>query len=89
VAEATQASSRKDFVAKLSISQKEWAETGFWLRTLRNGKIITEEQFDSIYKDCEEIGKILSSIIKTAKTNAANSPLTIHNSQLKPNGVRF
>lgn len=59
--------SKKDFIAKLSISYKESRETAYWLRILSETEYITKSQFDSIYRDIEEIQKILASILKTSK----------------------
>ena len=66
-AEAVHASSDKDFIAKLEIAQKECSETLFWLRLLFKSGLITKKQFDDIYKDCIEIEKILTTIIKKIK----------------------
>ena len=69
VAEAQQAQSRPDVVAKLSISQKEAVETNYWLRLLRASNFLLENEFSSIYNDCRELEKMLTSILKTAKSN--------------------
>ena len=68
VAEAQQAQSRSDFIAKLSISLKETTESKYWLRLLYSTDYITQPQFTSLFADCAELEKILVSIIKTAKT---------------------
>ena len=68
LAEAEYASSRKDFIAKNYISFREINETMYWLRRLFAAKHITKPQFDSIYKDAEEIKKILYKITKTLKS---------------------
>ncbi len=67
VCEALDAQSDKDFVAKMSIALKECSETMYWIRLLAETEYITPEQFDSIYKDANEIRKILISIVKTSK----------------------
>jgi four helix bundle protein len=67
VEEAGHAQSKLDFVSKLSIAQKEAAETNYWLRLLRDSEFLTEAQADSLLKDCEEIQKLLTASIKTAK----------------------
>ena len=68
LAESVHGASDSDFIHKLSISQKECAETLYWLRLLKRAGFITEKQFGSIYDDCVEIAKLLTSIIKTMKT---------------------
>ena len=67
LAEAECAISRNDFIAKVYISLKETSETLYWLRILRKTNYITEIQYNSIYNDCEEIRKILSSSTKTLR----------------------
>ena len=67
IAEAQQAQSRPDFVAKLSISLKETSETIYWLRLLEATDYLTKAEFDSIISDCVEIEKILTSSIKSLK----------------------
>ena len=65
LAEAECASSRKDFISKNYIAFKEINETMFWLRKLLSGQYIKQTEFISVYKDAEEIKKILTKILKT------------------------
>ena len=65
LAEAATAISRKDFLSKLYISLKECSETLYWLELMRKTDYLTEEQFLSLHKDCEELRKMLSSSTKT------------------------
>ena len=67
--EAQCAISRNDFLAKVYISLKECNESLFWLQLLRRTKKINEEQFESIYSDCEELKRMLTSITKTTRSN--------------------
>ena len=67
VAESINAQSHADVVSKLSIALKEANETEYWLKTLFQGKYINEKGFQSMFKDNEEIIKILVKSIKTAK----------------------
>ena len=69
IAEGNQAQSKPDFVHKLSIAHKESFETEYWLCLLRDGEFITEKQAESLIIDCQEVQKILTSSIKTAKAN--------------------
>lgn len=64
VAEANGAISKADFSAKISIAYKECLETKYWLSLLKNTGYIDIKSFDSIYKDADEISKILFSILK-------------------------
>ena len=67
VKEAIHAESRADFIHKLSIALKEASETEYWLELLRETEYIDQPQFDSINADCQELLKLLISIIKTSK----------------------
>ena len=69
-AESRCAQSRPDFVAKLSIALKEAAETDYWLRLLYETDYLTQKQFVSLMRDCDELERLLASIIKTTKTNS-------------------
>lgn len=68
-AESQNAISRKDFVAKVYISLKECNESLYWIELLYRSHIITQQQYESIYADCEELKKILMSITKTVRGN--------------------
>jgi four helix bundle protein len=72
IEEASQAQSKTDFIHKLSIAQKEAFETNYWLRLFRDSEILNEKLANSLLNDCEEIQKILTASIKTAKTSLAN-----------------
>jgi len=65
LAEAESAISRKDFLSKLYISLKECSETLYWLELMRETDYLTEEQYLSLHRDCEELKKMLSSSTKT------------------------
>jgi four helix bundle protein len=67
IEEAIGAQSRRDFKAKLSISYKEARETHYWLRLLRDAQIISHQLSESMINDCNELLKIIGSIIKTLK----------------------
>lgn len=69
VEEALGGQSKKDFLSKLSIAYKESRETHYWLRLLKDSEIITNKEFDSMIFDCEELQKILTSILITTKQN--------------------
>ena len=67
IVEAQQAQSRPDFISKMSISLKEAAETNYWLRLLHASNFLTEKEYDSIYPDCKELEKLLTSIVKSSR----------------------
>ncbi len=64
VAEALYASSRRDFLAKITIAQKECAETLYWLELLDDGGYFKSEKARSILGECEEILKMLVATTK-------------------------
>jgi four helix bundle protein len=70
VKEATQAESRSDFIHKLAIALKEASETEYWLELLRETDFLNEEQYESIQADCQELLRLLTSIIKSSKQNS-------------------
>lgn len=63
--EAEHASSKKDFVHKLKIAQKEIAETMYWLELLHKTLYLPTNLYNSIYRDAEEILKIIIKSILT------------------------
>jgi four helix bundle protein len=65
--EAVGGQSGKDFIAKLAIAYKEARETHYWLRLLRDTNFISPEQASSLLADCDELLKIIGSIIRTMK----------------------
>ena len=67
VAEAQQAQSKADFISKISIALKEATETKYWIKLLRATDYLTQEETESILKDCVENEKILTSILKSSK----------------------
>jgi four helix bundle protein len=67
VEEAVGGSSRKDFINKLQIAYKEARETRFWLRLLNESNLIHKDSAVSLIFDCEEILKILTSILNSSK----------------------
>ena len=62
--EAVRGQSKADFHAKLFISLKEAEETAYWLELLHESSYLEEEKFNQIYIKCEEIIRILVSILK-------------------------
>ncbi len=51
----------------MSISLKEAVETNYWLRLLKAGNLLSENEYASIYADCTELEKLLTSIVKTSR----------------------
>ncbi|MCC9017273.1 four helix bundle protein [Flavobacterium lipolyticum] len=69
VREAINAQSKADFIHKLSISQKECDESLYWLELLRATDYVSILEFESMHNQCEEVLKIIKSILITSKKN--------------------
>ena len=67
IREAQRAQSKPDFYSKMNIALKEADETSYWLELLFESEYIDKAAFESVYSDCEEIIKLLTSITKTQK----------------------
>lgn len=67
IEEAIGGSSKRDFKAKLNIAYKEARETKYWIRLLRDTDYITKDAAHSILIDCEELLKLLYTIIQSSK----------------------
>ena len=67
IAESEHAQSRADFLSKLNIALKEAAETDYWLRLLHEASYLSDTGFQSVFADCQEIERLLASIVKTTK----------------------
>ncbi len=68
VEEAIGGSSRKDFIHKLEIAYKETGETRYWLKLMKESKLLEEKLSISLITDSEEILRILTSILKSSKS---------------------
>ena len=67
VSEAERAQSKADFIAKMHIALKEANETDYWLRLLYASEYLSETEFESMYRDVDELISIIVAICKTAK----------------------
>ena len=76
--ESEHGQSKADFLNKVNIALKEANETEYWLMLLKDSKYLSENEFTSIHKDCDELIRLLVSIVKTTKANLnkANSKKT-------------
>ena len=70
--EAVAAESAEDFIHKLTISLKEANETKYWILLLHRTNYISEEEFKSIMSDCQELRKLIGSIVSSTKRNRRN-----------------
>ncbi|NQX80830.1 MAG: four helix bundle protein [Flavobacteriaceae bacterium] len=69
VRESEHAESKKDFIHKLSIAQKELNESIYWIELLKETDYLDDIQFDSLYASAIEIMKLITSILTTSKVN--------------------
>lgn len=67
IEEAIAAQSKRDFIAKMSISSKEARETKYWLRLLNESKLINHD-YSEYLADIEDIINILTAIVKTSQS---------------------
>ena len=72
VNEAQAAISKKDFVAKMSISSKEARESKYWLMLLKDSQYIdlNKQKVQTLFMEIDSIIKILTSIVKSGQENA-------------------
>ena len=67
VREGLYAQSRKDFISKLHIALKEAGETDYWLDIIHTAEYLTDDEYQSLKADNDELLRLLTSIIKTTK----------------------
>jgi len=70
LSEAQYSVSKKEFMVKTTISLKECAETEYWLDLLKETNILSQQEYDTIIKDCKDILHILIAIVKTTNEKA-------------------
>jgi four helix bundle protein len=63
------ARSTADFISKISVLTEEADETLFWFEVLVESDLIRLEIVESLMLECEELLKIFSSSLVTAKSN--------------------
>jgi len=70
-AEASSAISKADFKSKSYIALKEARESLYWLELLHRNNYLSDEQFNSIYADAEELVKVLTHRCKKLDENGS------------------
>ena len=68
IEESIGASSKKDFLSKITIAYKEARETRYWLRLLRDSGYLKSHYSEQLISTCEELIKIITSIQKSIKS---------------------
>jgi four helix bundle protein len=66
---ACRARSAADFVSKISIVVEETDETLFWFQLIVAAKLVSAELVAPLIAECEELLKIFSASLTTAKAN--------------------
>ena len=67
VHEAQGGQSKADFIAKMSIANKEARESAYWIRLMKKAELVPENRIRDLYDETDQIIRILSSILITAK----------------------
>lgn len=67
--EACDAESKADMIHKLGVALKEANETKYWLKVLYGSELVSQRQYEELMGDVEEIYRIISASVKTAKEN--------------------
>jgi len=57
----------------MQIALKELRETEYWLKLMIGTEIINSKEYQSLFDDCEELSKLLTSILKSSKNKFENS----------------
>jgi four helix bundle protein len=66
---ACRARSAADFISKISVVAEEADETLFWFELLLEAELVKMNLFEPLMKECEELLKIYSASLATAKRN--------------------
>ena len=66
VQEGSAGQTKRDFITKMSIASKEARETLYWLTLLTKTNYYSAD-FEKYYKDCDELVRILTKIVKTSQ----------------------
>lgn len=73
IREAQNAESKRDFIHKMAISQKECNESLYWFELLLGLIEVKTEEIERLKKEAFELHLIISSIIVSAKRNLYSS----------------
>jgi len=69
--EANETNSKKDFISKINIAQKESKETKYWLQMIIHAVSESKESAEILWKEAHELNLIFAAI--TRKTAAKNN----------------
>ena len=63
------AQSTADFLSKLSVSYKEARESKYWIKLLHETDYISDEEYNSLIEDIDELINIIAKIKLTTEKN--------------------
>jgi four helix bundle protein len=69
IQEAQSAQSKPDFVAKMSIAQKEARESAYWLLLTSEARLLPADRLESLRAETDEVIRIITAIIISTKKN--------------------
>ncbi len=69
--EANEASSKKDFINKISIANKEAKETKHWIRMMIKAVPNCKNRATELWQEAQELNLIFSAIIRSAKAKSS------------------
>lgn len=69
IAEAQRGQSTADFASKMCIALKEASETEYWLKLLFHTDYLSQQEFQSLIIDLQEILRLLTAICKLTNSH--------------------
>ena len=67
VESAQQSPDRFDFQREMGAALQNAARTEYWLKLLHESDYLTQQEFDSVFADADELVSLLISIVKSSK----------------------
>jgi four helix bundle protein len=68
--EACGAESHADFVHKLQLVLKELRESGYWLRLIARGRMVSDDALKALLDESQQLVRILAKSVVTAKSRS-------------------
>ncbi len=68
-AEACAAESKNDFIQKLAIVLKELRESCVWIKLIAKSELLSMKRINPLLEECEQLTKIISQSLITAKSS--------------------
>jgi four helix bundle protein len=69
--EAIRSSSRRQYLSKLEIAEREADETTYWLELIEEGNIMPSSKLAGLYDEAQQLVAILTASAKTTRRNNA------------------